>query len=125
MPKRAPVYLDPLRLYLSPMAWLSLLHRASGLLLVLAIPYALWLLQQSLSGPAGYGVVAAQLSAPALKLVCLPWIWALCHHFLAGLRHLGLDTHLGLPLASARRWSLGVMAAAGVLSAALLGLWLA
>ena len=58
MPKRAPVYLDPLRLYLSPMAWLSLLHRVSGLLLVLAIPYALWLLQQSRSGPAGYGAVA-------------------------------------------------------------------
>ena len=125
MPKSAPVYLNPLRLYLAPMAWLSLLHRASGLLLVLAIPYALWLLQQSLSGPAGYRAAAAQLASSAFKLACLPWIWALCHHFLAGLRHLGLDAHLGLPLADARRASLGVMAAAGVLSAALLGFWLA
>ena len=124
MPKSAPVYLDPLRLYLAPMAWLSLLHRVSGLLLVLAIPYALWLLQQSLVGPAAYRAVAQQLSAPALKLVCLPWIWALCHHFLAGLRHLGMDAHRGLHLANARRASFGVMAAAGVLSAAILGLWL-
>ncbi len=125
MPKRAPVYLDPLRLYLSPMAWLSLLHRASGLLLVLAIPYALWLLQQSLAGPAGYRAVAARFADPAFKLVCLPWIWALCHHFLAGLRHLSLDAHLGLGLANARRWGLGVMAGAGLMSVAILGLWLA
>ena len=43
------------------MAWLSLLHRASGLLLVLAIPYFLWLLQQSLAGPAAYRAVAYTL----------------------------------------------------------------
>ena len=125
MAKPAPVYLDPLRLYLSPMAWLSLLHRVGGLLLVLAAPYALWLLQQSLSGPAGYDAVTARVQQPAFKLMCLPWLWALCHHFLAGLRHLFMDAHRGLDLPRARRWSLGVMAGAGALSMAILAWWLA
>jgi succinate dehydrogenase / fumarate reductase cytochrome b subunit len=35
-------------------------------------------------------------------------IWAIVHHFLAGIRHLLLDLHLGLSNESASRWGISV-----------------
>jgi len=81
--------------------WVSILHRISGALLFLLLPFIVWLLDLSLSSEASFDrfssvfqVGIGLLPAWFVKLVCLGLIWAYLQHFLAGLRHLWMDlTH--------------------------------
>lgn len=92
--------LVPMRLPLP--ALVSILHRISGVLLFLSLPAVWWLFALSLDSAAGYAQALAILASTPVKLLSLGLIWALAHHFLAGLRHLAMDLHLGLELATAR-----------------------
>ena len=79
----------------------SILHRASGLLLFVLLPFIIWLFDVSVTSEisyerfssafvAGIGFVPAWL----VKLVVLGLIWAYLLHFIAGVRHLWMDmTH--------------------------------
>lgn len=109
-PSRArPVSLPLLRLSLPLPAWVSLLHRLSGVLLVCFLPPALLALEKSLRGPEAFAEVVRQFDQPAARLALLVAVWALAHHALAGIRHLFLDLHLGVSLAAARRSALAVL----------------
>ena len=88
--------------YRLPLAALvSILHRASGLLMFVLLPFLLWLFDNSLSSEATYerfsnAFVAGIGVVPAwfIKLVVWALIWAFLHHLMAGLRHVWLDaTH--------------------------------
>ena len=82
-------------------AVVSILHRISGGLMFVLLPFLVWLLDQSLTSEisfevfrsafvAGIGVVPAWF----VKLVVLALIWAYLHHFIAGVRHIWMDaTH--------------------------------
>lgn len=107
-----PRFFEPWRIRLPLPGWVSILHRASGLLLVLALPGALYLLQTSLASAQGYALVTAWLASPAGRLVGVVLLWAGLHHLLAGLRHLVLDSGLGLSLPVARRSAAAVLIAA-------------
>lgn len=79
----------------------SILHRASGALMFVLLPFVIWLFDTSVSSEvsyerfgsafeAGIGVVPAWF----VKLVVLGLIWAYLHHAIAGVRHLWMDaTH--------------------------------
>ena len=108
-PPRRPVYLNLFRIHLPVMAWVSILHRVSGALLALAFPLAVWALAVSLADEAGYARLAATFDFVPAKLVVLGLVWALTHHYFAGLRHLALDLHWGLARAQARRISFAVL----------------
>ncbi|MFZ0790644.1 MAG: succinate dehydrogenase, cytochrome b556 subunit, partial [Chromatiaceae bacterium] len=54
-----PIFLDLRRLKLPIGGWVSILHRLSGILLVLALPAGALLLHQALSGPDGFAASAA------------------------------------------------------------------
>ncbi len=79
----------------------SILHRASGALMFVLLPFVVWLFDVSLSSEASYERFTAAFAAgigfvPAflVKLVVLALIWAYLHHAIAGLRHLWMDvTH--------------------------------
>ena len=79
----------------------SILHRASGALMFLLLPFIVWLFDTSLSSEVSYERFTAAFVvgigvAPAwlIKLVVLALIWAYLHHFIAGVRHLWMDmTH--------------------------------
>lgn len=91
--------------------YVSILHRISGALLFLALPFLLLLLDQSLRSIETYTTLAENLAHPLLKLVLLGLMWAFWHHFCAGLRYLAIDLHLLPNLAAARassRWVLAV-----------------
>lgn len=87
--------------YRLPLAGIvSILHRVSGLLMFLLLPFIVWLLDNSLSTEISFGVFTAAfdggLGVPGVlvKLVALALIWAYLHHLIAGLRHLWMDaTH--------------------------------
>jgi succinate dehydrogenase / fumarate reductase cytochrome b subunit len=110
---RRPVFLDPWRIRLPITGWVSILHRISGVLLVLSIPYAAYLLDLSLQGPDGFAAAGATLGSPFAKLVLLLLAWSLVHHLLAGLRFLLLDLGLGIDRPAARR-SAGIAIVAAV-----------
>lgn len=120
MSKR-PVYLNLLRTHLPVSGWVSILHRLSGGLLFLAVPFGVWGLSRSLSDEAGFRGVAEWIGHPFGKLFLLMLIWAFVHHLFAGLRHLALDAGWGLKLEHARRSSIAVLLAGALVTLLLAG----
>ncbi|HMW23905.1 MAG TPA: succinate dehydrogenase, cytochrome b556 subunit [Burkholderiaceae bacterium] len=75
-------------------AKLSILHRASGVLMFVLLPFVIWMFDTSVSSEVSFETFTAVLSSPLAKLVALGLIWAYLHHFCAGVRHLWMDaTH--------------------------------
>jgi succinate dehydrogenase / fumarate reductase, cytochrome b subunit len=72
-------------------AKLSILHRVSGALLFVALPFLLYLFDQSLTSELSFEVFKAFLSNIVVKLIVLALAWAFLHHFCAGVRHLLMD----------------------------------
>lgn len=101
-PKARPKNLSLTTIRLPLPALVSILHRVSGFLLFLLLPLMLWVLQQSLSSPAGFEQVLDLATHPLMKLLLLGLAWAFFHHFLAGLRHLAMDMRWGIELPQAR-----------------------
>lgn len=100
---KRPYYLNLLQIHLPIGGWVSILHRASGALLSLLVPVLLYGLMLSLQSPEGFAQVRDFLASGIGWLVGLLVSWALLHHFLAGLRHLGLDIAWGEGRARARQ----------------------
>ena len=90
-----------LRTYRLPAAGIvSILHRVSGALRFLLMPFIIWMFDTSISSEISFARFKAafnigMLGLPGLiwKLVALALIWAYLHHSIAGLRHLWSDTH--------------------------------
>lgn len=79
-------------------AWVSILHRVSGLLMFLLLPFIVWMFDLSLSSEYSFARFKAAFNvgvgfAPgwSFKLLALALIWSYLHHFCAGLRHLCMD----------------------------------
>jgi len=101
--------------------WVSITHRISGALLVIPFTaWALYLLDTSLRDERGFEAIRGYFELPLVKLGMLVFIWAYCHHFLAGIRYLLLDVDIGIDLPSARitGW---IVIVAGLLLTAVLG----
>ena len=81
--------------------WVSILHRVSGLLMFVLLPFIVWLLDASLTSELSYERFTSAFSegigfvpGALVKLVVLALIWGYLHHFIAGVRHLYMDmTH--------------------------------
>ncbi len=101
-PSTRPVFLNLLRIHMPVTALASIAHRLAGLLLALLIPVALYLLDLSLRGQAGFDQASHWLRLNPVRLLLLIPIWALLHHLLAGLRYLLIDIGIGIELATAR-----------------------
>ncbi len=121
---RRPVFLDLRRIALPMAGLMSILHRLSGLLLFLALPWTIWLLGLSLEGPAGLARALALLHGLPGGLALLALLWALLHHLLAGVRYLLIDVHLGVDRPAYRQSARAVVVAAPLLAALLTGLLL-
>lgn len=93
----------------------SILHRVSGALMFLLLPFTLWMLDKSLTSEISFGTFKSVTSNWFAKLVILALLWAYLHHFLAGVRHLLMDVHLFLEKDSSRKSAVAAMALTGVL----------
>ena len=74
--------------------WVSILHRISGVLMLVLLPLILWIFDTSVSSEISSNRLRAAYQGGTgvlLKQVCLALIWAYLHHFTAGLRHLWMD----------------------------------
>ena len=97
----------------------SILHRLSGGLLFVFLPFLLYLFDQSLTSELSFGVFKGFLSNIIVKLITLVLAWAFLFHFCAGVRHLLMDTnHDAVSKESGKRTSIVVFAVSSVLTIA-------
>lgn len=100
--KKRPKNLNLFTIRLPVNAVVSILHRASGVGLFLAIPLILLAFQYSVSSAESYLTLANLLDTWLLKLLLIALAWAFFHHFFAGIRHLLQDIHWMTSLDNAR-----------------------
>ncbi len=112
--KKRPVHLNLFVIRLPVTGVVSILHRLTGVLLVLAFPVFLYLLQQSLRDPAGFAEVREFLRSPVGRAFSLLATWLVAQHFYSGIRHLLLDMDIGIERSRARLGAWLVLAASGV-----------
>jgi succinate dehydrogenase / fumarate reductase cytochrome b subunit len=124
MSRPRPKYLNLLQIKLPVPGLISILHRVSGAVLFLFLPFLLVLLELTLESPAGFLRFKVVLSHWAVKLLVISLVWAYLHHLLAGIRHLALDLDYGTELLAARASSLAVLVT-GIVLAGIFGvvLW--
>lgn len=123
MTQQRPKHLNLLQIQLPLPGVVSILHRVSGAGLFLFIPFVLFLFETSLASEEGFEAIRRVMSGGFAKLILLGLLWALLHHFFAGLRYLAMDLHLCLDLREARRSSKLVLAVSLFLTVGL-GAWL-
>ena len=87
--------------YRLPLAGIvSILHRVSGAIMFVLMPFIIWMFDTSISSEISFAKFKSAFNVGMLgipgflwKMVVLALIWAFLHHALAGLRHLWSDTH--------------------------------
>ena len=88
--------------YRLPLAGIvSILHRVSGGLMFVLLPFIIWLFDKSVSSEHSFQQFTSAFSVGLwifpgwfVKLVTLALMWAYLHHLIAGVRHLYMDaTH--------------------------------
>ncbi|AOJ05172.1 MULTISPECIES: succinate dehydrogenase, cytochrome b556 subunit [Burkholderia] len=100
-------------------ARVSILHRVSGALLFLFLPFLLYLFDQSLTSELSFEVFKAFLSNIVVKLIVLALSWAFLFHFCAGVRHLMMDmNHDAVSKERGRKTSVVVFVVSTVLTIA-------
>ena len=117
--KTRPKHLALHKIKLPVSGYVSVLHRISGVILFLALPLLLLLLDQSLRSIETYTNLTEYLTHPILKLILLGMLWAFLHHFCAGLRYLAIDLHLLPNLTAARAASMWVLVVSLIMTAVL------
>ena len=125
MKDKRPVYLsvNPLQFNFPIAALASIAHRISGVLLLVALGYFLYLLALALPSPAGFEEARAMLSEPIHQVVLFLCMSAVIYHFILGVKHILLDFHIADTLAGSRRLTIACLAIFVVCEGAL-GVWI-
>ena len=117
-----------LRYRLPPAGIVSILHRVSGVLMFVLLPFVIWLFDVSLTSEVSYERFTSTFVAGLgflpgwfMKLVALALIWAYVHHFIAGVRHLWMDMTHSVSLAQGRVSALVTLGSSVLLTLVLLG----
>lgn len=118
--------IDATQYRLPPAGVVSILHRVSGILMFVLLPFIIWLLDKSLTSEISYSEFTSVFQAgmgflPAwfVKVVVLALIWAYLHHFIAGMRHLWMDVAHAVSKEFGRSSALFTLALSIVLTLAL------
>ena len=110
------IHISQIVLYRLPAAGVvSILHRISGALLFLLLPFVLYLFDKSLTSTVSFETMKSVTSNWFVKLVVLALIWAYLVHFVAGIRHLVMDVHIGVEKDTGRQTAVSVLVISTVL----------
>jgi succinate dehydrogenase / fumarate reductase cytochrome b subunit len=112
----------------------SILHRISGALMFVLLPFIIWMFDTSISSEYSFARFSSAfnnglwlLPAVLVKLVTLALIWAYLHHLIAGLRHVYMDVNHAVSKEFGRSSALFTLALSlgltAVLGAKLFGLY--
>ncbi len=122
MTDKRPVNLDIGTIKLPITAYVSILHRASGVALIGAIAILLGLLSYSLKSPEDFAAVQACLSSVPMKLLMWAVLAAFIYHLLAGIKHLVMDMGIGETLEGGKAGAVLVLVFT-VIGVVLAGVW--
>ena len=117
MVKPRPKYLNLFQIRLPLPGLISIMHRVSGAVLFLFLPFLLMLFEMSLESAQTFNRFKSVMAHWMVKLIVIGLVWAYLHHVFAGIRHLALDLHYGSELAGARVSSQLVLVASIALTA--------
>ncbi|EDO66975.1 succinate dehydrogenase [Francisella tularensis subsp. holarctica FSC022] len=103
----------------------SIMHRISGVVLIIAIPLCVVAMNYALAGPDGYQQTVTVLTKSWFSVFFWLFLSSITYHVYAGIRHMIMDMGFGESMKVAKITSLLVIVL-GVLSAILWGcyLWL-
>jgi len=121
--KQRPVNLDLSTIKLPPAALSSILHRVSGVIMLVLVGLLVWLLAKSLSSPQGFAEAQSVFEHPVVRFVVWGFLAAIGYHLLAGIRHIFMDLGFGEEKESGKTTAL-IAIAGGVILAILAGVWL-
>ncbi len=123
MKKSRPINLDLTTMHFPITAVVSILHRISGVVIFLAIPFMLWFLSLSLTSLYSFQDARIYMGYGCVKLAMWLCLSALSYHAIAGIKHLLMDIGCGEKRQSARMASYVTLGLIGVVSL-MIGLWL-
>ena len=104
MNSKRPVNLDLSTIHFPLPALTSIAHRITGVVLFVGLIFDFWALDASLSSPEGFESVRDALANNVLaKLIAWGLLSALGFHFVAGIKHLLMDTGYGVDLEGGNR----------------------
>ena len=118
---KRPRFLDLTKIRLPLPGVVSILHRISGVLMILAIPFAIWLLELAATSQQGFEQAASVADSLLFKLAATVVLWSLLHHLVAGIRYLLLDIDIGIERQQARQSAVGVFIVSILLTIGFLG----
>ncbi len=95
MNKKRPVNLDIGTIQLPITAYVSILHRVSGVVLFGAVGLFLWILDSSLSSEESFNSIKEFMNTFTVQIIIWLSLAALIYHLVAGLRHLVMDYGYG------------------------------
>ncbi len=123
MNNKRPVNLDIGTMKLPITAYASILHRISGVVMLVGVAILLWMLDVSLASEAGMDEIKACLGSPLAKGVLWFVLTGLAYHSIAGVRHLLMDLGIGETLEGGRLGAQIVIVLA-IVAAIVLGVWI-
>lgn len=95
MNDKRPVNLDIGTMKLPITAYVSILHRISGVILVAGTAVLLWLLDTSLSNEQSFNAIKASTGSFICKLIVWAVLSGLIYHCTSGIKHLIMDLGIG------------------------------
>ena len=122
--KNRPVNLDIATFRLPITAYVSILHRVSGVANVFISLALIWLLSQSLASEDSYEYVIELTNLTSVKIVLFLILANLIYHSCAGIRHLIMDMGVGEDSFKSGKISAFVMIAVAMILLTLTFFWL-
>ena len=104
----------------------SILHRASGAIMLALLPLVIWLFDTSVTSEISFETFRSAYTAGIgfvpgwmVKVLLLALIWSFLHHFMAGVRHLWMDATHSVTKEFGRLSAVATLAGSLVLTVAL------
>ncbi len=122
MNKNRPVNLDISTIKLPISAYVSILHRASGIVLFVGVAILLCMLDASLESEESFASLKESMQNPLYQFFIWGTIAALAYHLVAGVRHLLMDVGIGETLEGGQNGA-KIVIFVSVILIVLAGLW--
>ena len=100
--QKRPVFLNLTQIRFPITAIMSIMHRLTGVLLFMALPFLVYVFERSLQSQADFIALREGLDSIPIKIILVMLVWSLLHHLLAGIRYLLLDIDIGIERQQAR-----------------------
>lgn len=120
--KKRPVNLELSTVKLPITAYVSILHRMSGVFLFAGIAYLLWILDSSLDSQESFAAVRDASANPIYKFLLWAILSGLAYHLIMGIRHLIMDCGIGESLKGGQLGAKIALTLA-IISIGLIGVW--